>query len=93
MLMSEEKNENAEFCVKEVQYIQAEVCQTYLITIFLFSCYSRLKFLKVCFIFHLLCDICYKVVTSASTELLGWDIIFLLFFRFDSVLNSKFTFC
>ncbi|KAH7854005.1 hypothetical protein Vadar_009007 [Vaccinium darrowii] len=25
MLMSEEKNENAEFCVKEVQYIQAEV--------------------------------------------------------------------
>lgn len=36
MLMSEEKNENAEFCVKEVQYIQAEVCQTYLITIFIF---------------------------------------------------------
>jgi len=25
MLESEEKNENAEFCVKEVQYIQAEV--------------------------------------------------------------------
>lgn len=28
MLTSEEKNENAEFCVKEVQYIQAEVSQT-----------------------------------------------------------------
>lgn len=26
MLETEEKNENAEFCVKEVQYIQAEVC-------------------------------------------------------------------
>lgn len=28
MLENEEKNENAEFHVKEVQYIQAEVCST-----------------------------------------------------------------
>lgn len=29
MLENEEKNENAEFRVKEVQYIQAEVCSSY----------------------------------------------------------------
>lgn len=27
MLQNEEKNDNAKFCVKEVQYIQAEVGQ------------------------------------------------------------------
>lgn len=92
MLMSEEKNENAEFCVKEVQYIQAEVCQTYLITIFI-SCYSHLKFLTVCFIFHLLYDICQTpyVATSASTKLSGCDIIFLLFC--DIIHDFQFTFC
>ena len=38
MLENEEKNENAEFHVKEVQYIQAEVCFVLLV------CFSFLQF-------------------------------------------------
>lgn len=35
ILENEEKNENAEFHVKEVQYIQAEVCPSYVFIIYL----------------------------------------------------------